>query len=1823
VKEFDDEEENIYLKGLKTSYAASVYSAATKHSLGSERSRESGRSIKAQAVEAAADLAAKQARLQSLEVKEKERIRLAELEAHKSRQNLELEQEIESQRRRLELLEAKHDVQEINAKCSILQAAANDADSDGSVAGDEPDNIPCYGSTLNPSIQPFVPQEPSSTGTAHSTDTSQSIDGTSFAQILVNVMNQSRLPVPVPKVFSGNPMEFVAFRGSFKTLIEDKGISAKEKIYYLQQYISGEAREAIEGCLYGTTEDDYTRAWQTLESRYGHQFLIQESFRERLEHWPRIGPKDNNALQRYADFLRCCLDATTHTKGLSVLGDFKENQKLAAKLPDWLVVRWSRQVARSLDDKQEYPSFQDFVSFVQKEARIVTNPVMSLSAVRRNDKNKEVTRTTFSTRTNERLSTEEASPHHEESSLSSTNTEKLKSCPFCSGDHYLSSCTVFGKRAIDERYAFIQTQKRCFGCLNVGHIAKQCKVRHICQRCKMRHPTVLHDDDRKQTGKDIKAQEVRQTSVVSLSTERGHFGTTNVVPVWVSAANNPHVERLVYALLDTQSDSTFIDERLCEELMVLTEPVRLKLTTMVGKGVDIACKRVKSLRIRGYTSGQYIDLPPTYTQHSIPLDREHIPTCDTAMSWNHLKAIAMEMPPLIDCEVGLLIGYNCSTALAPRQVIVGEIGEPYAIKTDLGWSVVGTSSDPTDMTGFCHRVCTREVPAVTPNDVLKILESDFHDTNHSDVNMSQDDIRFLQILEDGVTQNTKGHIEMPLPFKVRPQLPNNRLLAARRLSHLKGRLTKDPKYKEDYVQYMDRMIKDGDAELATEDTQPGCVYFISHHGVYHPKKPDKLRVVFDCSARFKGSSLNDHLLSGPDLTNSLLGVLCRFRRHTVAIMCDVEKMFHRFHVRPGDRDYLRFLWWERGDINEEPLDYRMNVHLFGASSSPGCANFGLKYLARIHEQEYPLAAPFLCHDFYVDDGVTSVESTETAIQLVDEARELCKKGKLRLHKFVSNNASVIESVPASERAAGLQEIDLSKTDFPVERTLGIQWCIELDVFTFQVHVKEQPVTRRGMLSTVASIYDPLGFVAPFVLLGKIILQEMCRRGTSWDDTAPPTLLPRWLKWKADIPNLTEVKIPRCYKPANFAPVKRIELHHFSDASLEGYGVCSYLRFVSIDDSIHCSLVASKVRVAPTKVTTIPRLELTAAVVAVKLSYTLKQELQMPIAEEYFWCDSQVVLAYISNDAKRFHIFTANRVQFIRERTEANQWRYITTKNNPADHASRGLSAAGLMSSNWFTGPEFLWKTDLAVSVSLDLNLLPDDPEVKARALKSESIEVSDVLKRLCKVSSWNLLVRVVSRIIRLARGTVSNQPLTVHETNWVARSVIRLVQCEAFSHEIQILVRQQNVPASSKLHKFSPFIQDGLLRVNGRLGNSTVEFDLKHPMLLPKRSYITELIISHCHAEIHHQGRGQTLNAVRNKGYYIIGGSRAVAELIYRCVQCRKLRRPAEEQKMADLPQDRVEPSPPFTYVGMDCFGPFLIKRGRSETKRYGLLLTCLCSRAIHIEMLDDMTTDALINGLRCFIAIRGAVRHIRCDQGSNFLGAKNEFTSAMREMQTDRISSYLLSHQCDFIFNAPCSSHAGGVWERQIKTVKCVLNSTLALCPGRLDDSCLRTLFYEAMAIVNSRPLTAVSDCPADEPLTPNHLITMKSSVSLPPPGQFVKEDIYTRKRWRRVQYLTEQFWSRWKKEYLLSLNQRQKWNTPRRNIQVGDVVLLVDDDAPRMQWPRGIVVDTTLSDDGLVRRVKVRVGTSKLDKEGKPQSATSVLERPVQKVVVLLEAN
>ena len=629
----------------------------------------------------------------------------------------------------------------------------------------------------------------------------------------------------------------------------------------------------------------------------------------------------------------------------------------------------------------------------------------------------------------------------------------------------------------------------------------------------------------------------------------------------------------------------------------------------------------------------------------------------------------------------------------------------------------------------------------------------------NDTSYSQNDLQFLATLRNGIHQLEDGHYEMPLPFKEKnPKLPDNKSLALHRLNQLKRRMNSDENYANDYIAFMRDVIDKGYAKRVPESeirAQNGSVNYIPHHGVYNPKKPGKIRVVFDCSAKLKGESLNDYLLSGPNLTNTLIGDLCGFCQEPIAFIGDIEAMFHQFRVNPEHQNFLRFLWWENGDCDTAPYEYRMNVHLFGAGSSPGRANFGLKQIATDYGNEFGAdATQFVHHNFYVDDGLKSISTEDEAIDLISRTQDLCKKGAVRLHKFISNSKTVMKSIPAQDLAKGMKDLDLCNDSLPIERALGVHWCVESDTFQFRITLKDQPLTRRGVLSTVSSVYDPLGFAAPVILIGRQILQKMCGDGLDWDSPLPDDLRSQWQRWRTELFSLQDLKICRCVKPENFGEVISAALHHFSDASYNGYGQCTYLRVKNNEGKVHCTLVMGKARVVPLKPITMPRLELTAALLSVKVSTLLKNEFEYEGLTEVFWTDSQVVLGYISNEARRFHVYVANRVQQIRNQTEPAQWRYVNTGDNPADDASRGISPAELLiQSKWLSGPDFLWNSEIPVCQPLEVAVAPSDPELKKANVLLAGTQHSELsfLKpdRLDHFPSWFKAKRGIAACLKL------------------------------------------------------------------------------------------------------------------------------------------------------------------------------------------------------------------------------------------------------------------------------------------------------------------------------------------------------------------------------------------------------------------------------------------------------------------------------------------
>ena len=1281
----------------------------------------------------------------------------------------------------------------------------------------------------------------------------------------------SRLPPPEPSVFSGDPISYPAWKSSFDTLIDQRGIPPNERIHYLKKYLGGSAREAIEGYFLLSTDDAYDEARLLLEERYGGSFVVATAFRNKLRDWPNIDPRDGLALRKFTDYLRQCEKAMATTGHLSILDDSIENRRLLQKLPTYLVTSWGRIVADWEERKKGYPPFKEFTRYLVKEANIACHPVTSLQALKSSDKQGESSRKSAYKGNSGPVAARSLATESSEAKSEQNKDEKSKRCAFCRKGHEIDFCKAFLSKTWDEKKDIVMQRGFCFGCLEHGHISSLCPERMKCKTCNGKHPTSLHrgtqDSYQKKTqafntktvlegtGSNENETELKavshRTKIKKLDERKNVGKSSMVVPVWVSHQEKPDKEILVYALLDTQSDATFILEETCDELQVQGQETKLRLSTMLAEDMLIESRKVNGLMIRAHDSVKRMPLPVTYSRNIIPVNREHIPTKQMALQWPHLEKIADKLMPIADCNVGLLIGYNCPQALVPREVIPPEDNGPYAERTDLGWGIVGIIDpdqiqvDECDPIGRSHLLLTYNVPhestlpeegrreldnfptqvqmslktsvkeVFTPIEAMKMMELDFHERKSGNDDFSQDDLKFLRKVKDGIYVTEDDHYELPLPFKEdQPKLPNNKVMAMHRLRQLRKRLRNDTNYERDYVAFMKEVIHNGFAEkvpVEELDRDDGAVYFLPHHGVYHPKKPNKIRVVFDCSAQFKGESLNDHLLRGPDLTNALVGVLCRFRKEQVAFMCDIEQMFFQFKVNVEQRDFLRFLWWENGSYEDNDVtEYRMNVHLFGAASSPGCANYCLKQAANDYEEEFGSEpANFIRNDFYVDDGLKSVPTDTEAIDVITKSQNLCAKRGLRLHKIVSNSKKVMEMIAPEDRAKGLKDLNFLQDSLPVERALGVQWCVESDSFQFRITIKDQPLTRRGILSTVSSVYDPLGFIAPVVIVGKQILQEMCRGQTDWDSPLPEELRPRWEKWRNELIRLEDLKIQRCFKPAHFGKIVQAELHHFSDASTVGYGQCSYLRLVDEQQQVHCSLVMGKARVTPLKTVTIPRLELTAALLSVKISNLLKEQLEHRIDHEVFWTDSNVVLGYIANDSKRFHVFVANRVQQIRDHTSPTQWRHVRTHENPADEASRGLSADELVSeSKWLKGPNFLLENEIPnpTEQAPERVISHTDPEVKkVKVFTTQTEENRNQfdLTRLQNFSSWFRAKRAIAACLKLKAKILNKihganqmvlrnkgqlyEPVQVKDLRTAELEIIRLTQQEAFEEEIKIL----------------------------------------------------------------------------------------------------------------------------------------------------------------------------------------------------------------------------------------------------------------------------------------------------------------------------------------------------------------------------------------------------------------------------------------------------
>lgn len=810
-----------------------------------------------------------------------------------------------------------------------------------------------------------------------------------------------------------------------------------------------------------------------------------------------------------------------------------------------------------------------------------------------------------------------------------------------------------------------------------------------------------------------------------------------------------------------------------------------------------------------------------------------------------------------------------------------------------------------------------------------------------------------------------------------------------------------------------------------------------------------------------------------------------------------------------------------------------------------------------------------------------------------------------LRKWCSNNSIILENISEEFRETS-STFNIDEND--TVKTLGLLYQPNSDKFRYIIQKvnEDQRITKRNILSEIAKIFDPLGLVGPVITVAKIFMQVLWQLKLNWDESLPVLEHTKWLQFRTELVRLNQLEIRRWVLPVENSI--EIQIHGFSDASQLAYGACVYLRVTNEVGEHRVNLLCSKGRVCPLKTLSIPRLELCAAVLLARLVKSVMTSLDIKIDKCFFWTDSTIVLAWLRKNPSQWKTFVANRVAEVQQLSSFGSWNHVLTKDNPADLISRGCSPDTLIQSElWWSGPDLLLQDIPGYSeVSSQSTVEPfssKDLEEKLPIISLVTVE-DNTFNILQKFSSFRKLQRVTAYCLRfidlvVTKSKTANVELSVQELQKSSEALIRLSQKSYFKKEIQDLSKNGQVSNSSKLLKLTPFLDEvQLVRVGGRLNHSLLTEGQKHPIVLSSSCNLTKLIFEDYHLTHLHAGPQALLAAVRQK-YWPISGRSSARKTVYNCIRCFKTKPQSLSHIMGELPKHRVQPTlRPFINTGVDYLGPVMIKRaGRSQVKdkAYVALFVCFATKAVHLELVGDLTTVSFIAALKRFIGRRGKCLNLYTDNATNFVGANKELKD-LRELflsqsfQQD-VKNSMVADNITWHFIPPRSPHFGGLWEAGVKSAKTHLKRVLGSSSLTFEE--YNTVLIQVEAVLNSRPLTSLTDDPNDlRVLTPGHFLIGDSLTSTAEPS-LIEIQLNRLSRWQRVQKMQQDFWIRWSSEYLPELQEKVKWKTQQENIQLGTLVLIKEDNLPPLQWAVGRIMEVHPGSNKVVRVVTVKTST------------------------------
>ena len=1552
--------------------------------------------------------------------------------------------------------------------------------------------------------------------------------------------------VKLPKLdvpqFDGNILNWKTFWEQFYVSVHGKtSLSDAEKLVYLQHSLKdGSAKQVIEGL--SRTGDCYNEAVECLQSRFDRPRLIHQTHVRMILEASPLKEGTGKELRRLHDVVQQhlrALKAMDHEPSGAFITSVLELKLDASTMFEW---------QKHSQEQTDVPHYQDLLEFINLRAQASE---------------------TLPSEQNRRFSRGDHNPtkkgmgimvsKHVTSYSVATSDKASNHCVICKTEkHPLYSCIKFRALPQTSKMSILKSNDLCMNCLKPGHFVKQCKSVYRCKVCQRPHHSLLHVESRSENSRVNDHSNESQPIVNPVMSHAVTALKTNALlmtcKLLIEAPNGSLVE--ARGILDSASSASFVSERIVQSLGINQSSCNATISGIAGLTHKSSTQFVATFNISPiHSPNQRINVSAIV----VPRVTRDLPVSPISFNskWSHLSDIQADPTFGLPGRVDILLGVDVFSNVLLQGRRFGPSDSPVAFETLFGWVLAGRTG-PQEIS---HDVVSHHIAVVTGDDLLR----KFWEIEKSEISntvLSSEEKLVLQHYQSNHYRTESGAFVVPLPKREDSKpLGESRSKAVRRFLSLEQSLC-PAGHKNEFDSVMNEYFELGHAEIIPHsdlEKPPEQVFYLPMHTVRKDSSSTtKVRVVFDASAKSStGMSLNDKLLVGHTVHPPLINVLLQFRFHRIALTTDVSKMYRAVRLVDSDKDLHRFVW--RKEPSEPLVDYRMTRVTFGVSASSFAANMSIKQNAIDLANEYPLAAKAVNDSFYVDDGLTGADSIEQAMELQKQLQNMFLRGDFLLRKWNSSNPAVLQHLPAELKATQSSHPLPDPDEYT--KTLGIEWNSVMD--HFRLTIAELPsienLTKRALVSDIAKTFDVLGWFSPTIITVKILLQRLWEEKVDWDDVVPLKVKEMWLRWRSELQLLSTKHIPRCYFPKD-CQISSTEIHGFCDASEHAYAAVVYFRMMDTQGNVHVSLVISKTRVAPIKRLTIPRLELCGAQLLAHLLLQVKELFHVPFSKVYSWTDSTVVLSWLVGNPLRFKTFVGNRVSDIVDCVPPDYWRHVEGLDNPADCASRGLLPSELLEHElWWTGPRWL-HSDQATWPARYVPQSPSESmeEVRNICLASSIHLITPVIpidryssfSKLKSVTGW--LIRFISNCRVNDNSRVKQSFLSISELQLAEHYWLSLSQRDCFLNEIKVLEANEELDRSSKLIPLSPMLDSsGLLRISGRQGAMRASYDMIHPIIIHGNHPIVKLIIRMEHLRLLHGGP-TLIHASLSRKFHIIGGRKFIRGVIRQCVTCRNFSTKPHAQKMGNLPMERITPDHPFNKVGVDYAGPFFVKHGHvrkpTVVKAYACVFVSLSIKAVHLELVSNLTSDAFISCLRRFIARRGKPSLVMSDNGTNFVGANRglkEFDQFLQLQKTQKeISEFCSNHNIQWKFIPEHAPHFGGLWEAAVKGMKTHLKRVVGEIKLTFEE--LTTLLAQVEACLNSRPLTPLSSTEDGiEVLTPGHFLIGQPLEAIPDPSVSYRSISYLI-RWHLVQYITRHFWQRWSEEYLTSIRKITKWHYP-----------------------------------------------------------------------------